>query len=250
MSSRSRTQGSTAVSSAESELYALVTGATEAEHAAHILEELQGGRIMRAILTDSNAAKAAVEKAGVGKMRHISLRYMFIKEMVAAGMHLEKVRGDQAPADLMTKALDYEKHETMMEMLPMQRMSSSQEEKHEVNIVMTEEPYKQTNKDRSDDSGWLLWTIGLITALCFCNSILWRTLKVWAQRPTRTASLASQTEVSWRSAGTQTGSAEAHPVGSRWIAPHRGEMIHASPRGRGLRSAKEARCMSFCPICG
>ena len=61
VSSWSRTQGSTALSSAESELYALVTGATAAEHAAHILEELQGGRIKRAILT------AAVEKAGVGK---------------------------------------------------------------------------------------------------------------------------------------------------------------------------------------
>ena len=75
----SRTQGSTALSSAESELYATASGAIEAEHAAHVLEEILGTTMRMIILTDSSAAKAALEKAGVGKMRHIQLRHMFIK---------------------------------------------------------------------------------------------------------------------------------------------------------------------------
>ena len=56
------TQGPTAFSRVESELYAVVTGVVEVDHAAHIIGELQGLEVKRRICTDSSAAKAALEK--------------------------------------------------------------------------------------------------------------------------------------------------------------------------------------------
>ena len=56
--------------------------------------------------TDSSAAKSFVNRRGLGKMRHLQIRDLWLQEEVAGGrLEVDKVRGDQNRADLMTKVL-------------------------------------------------------------------------------------------------------------------------------------------------
>ena len=53
--------------------------------------------------TDSSAAKSFVARRGLGRIRHIEVRDLWLKEEVRKGLvAVEKVRGDENPADLMT----------------------------------------------------------------------------------------------------------------------------------------------------
>ena len=56
--------------------------------------------------TDSNAAKSFVSRRGLGKMKHIEIKELWIQMEVAKGLiKVEKVKGKEIPADLMTKYL-------------------------------------------------------------------------------------------------------------------------------------------------
>ena len=57
--------------------------------------------------TDSSAAKSFVNRRGLGKMRHLEIRDLWLQEEVDKGrLVVDKVRGDKNPADLMTKVLN------------------------------------------------------------------------------------------------------------------------------------------------
>ena len=54
----------------------------------------------------SSAAKSFVSRRGLGKMRHLDIRDLWLQQEVAGGRVLvEKVDGEVNPADLMTKIL-------------------------------------------------------------------------------------------------------------------------------------------------
>ena len=56
--------------------------------------------------TDSSAAKSFVYRRGLGKMRHLEIRDLWLQLEVREGrVHVEKILGTQNPADLMTKVL-------------------------------------------------------------------------------------------------------------------------------------------------
>ena len=56
--------------------------------------------------TDSSAAKSFVNRRGLGKMRHIEVRDLWLHQEVGAWrVIIVKVLGDRNPADLMTKVL-------------------------------------------------------------------------------------------------------------------------------------------------
>ena len=56
--------------------------------------------------TDSSAAKSFVSRGGLGKMRHIEIRDLWLQKEVLKGMvKVVKVAGEDNPADLMTKFL-------------------------------------------------------------------------------------------------------------------------------------------------
>ena len=57
--------------------------------------------------TDSSAAKSFASQRGLGRMRHMEVRKLWLQEEVRQGrVLLAKVRGDANPADLMTKYLN------------------------------------------------------------------------------------------------------------------------------------------------
>ena len=68
--------------------------------------------------TDSSAAKSFVCRRGLGKMRHLHIRDLWLQKEVRDGnLEISKIRGDENSADLMTKILgmaDIEKRLCMM----------------------------------------------------------------------------------------------------------------------------------------
>ena len=104
----SATQHAYALSSAEAELYALVESTTRAKGIISLARELGFHELDNALVlgTDSSAAKQFVSRPGLGKMRHLQIRDLWIQREVAKGnVRIIKVRGDSNPAELMTKAL-------------------------------------------------------------------------------------------------------------------------------------------------
>ena len=198
-----------------------------------------------------------MEKAGVCKMTYLALRHMLVKEMLAAGMKLEKVQGSRNVAGLMTKALDAEHHEALMELLPLQRRQADREEEAAVQVVTIEEPYTHIIEDIEPFSKNLVCIIGLTTVMYHGGSFMIaqagqaaRRLTVCGRRPTRQRTTATQTEVNTKDAIIQTEVGERPTSGIRWIPPHSGEVIHSESRCRGLDSARGIRRMRLCPLCG
>ena len=103
-----RLQQSVALSSAESELYALVEGSREAlgaRCAGHILGH--EGEIVPHIYCDSEAAVNISKMEGLRKLRHIDIRACFIQTEVQAGaIKVFSITGTENPADIFTKNLD------------------------------------------------------------------------------------------------------------------------------------------------
>ena len=66
-------------------------------------------------LTDSSAAKSFVSRRGLGKMKHIEIRDLWLQEEVLKGkVKVFKVKGEENPADLMTKILSKGEIETRL----------------------------------------------------------------------------------------------------------------------------------------
>ena len=96
-------QSAIALSSAEAEYYVMVEGATRGLGVKTVLSEL-GVSAELVMFTDSSAAKSLASRRGVGRVRHIETRWMWLQIEVAKGrVRLEKVKGDISPADILTR---------------------------------------------------------------------------------------------------------------------------------------------------
>jgi hypothetical protein len=69
-----------------------------------VLAELGQCNMMIEMKTDSAAAKACVERHGAQRMKHIAIRFMFLKDLVKNKMvRLRKVASTNNIADMLTK---------------------------------------------------------------------------------------------------------------------------------------------------
>ena len=109
----SSTQAIVALSSGESELYAMTKGAAQALGLISLAGDF-GLTIGAKIHCDANATLGIVNRQGLGKLRHLNVQYLWIQERVRNGdLSVTKVYGKENPADLMTKhlpALEMAKH--------------------------------------------------------------------------------------------------------------------------------------------
>ena len=105
----STTQGAVALSSAEAEFYALVEAVLRAKGLITVALELGFTSLRTEVkaATDSSAAKSFLSRRGLGKMKHIEVRDLWLQEEVLKGqVEVMKVLGTENPADLMTKFLN------------------------------------------------------------------------------------------------------------------------------------------------
>ena len=99
----SKTQESIALSSGESEFYGIVQAACHGLGIKGVLEDL-GVPIKIRIRTDSSAAKSIASRRGVGKVRHIDVRELWVQERTQRGdIEIVKVKGEDNIADILTK---------------------------------------------------------------------------------------------------------------------------------------------------
>ena len=102
----STTQGAVALSSAEAEFYGMVEGTLRGKWAATVAREIGVDvEVERLVVrTDSEAARSFVSRRGLGRMRHIEVRELWLQEEVRkGGVEVGRVAGEDNPADLMTK---------------------------------------------------------------------------------------------------------------------------------------------------
>ena len=98
-------QSVTSLSSTEAEFYAASKGACMALGLQSYLHDL-GVESTITLYTDSSGAKAFAERRGVGRIRHIATRWIWLQERVAAKhILLRKIAGTENVSDVLTKAL-------------------------------------------------------------------------------------------------------------------------------------------------
>ena len=94
-----------ALSSADAELYALTKGASQGLGMMALLSDF-GLTVSVTVHTDASAAIGIVRRAGLGKLRHLNVRYLWVQDQEKSErLWLEKVAGADNPADIATKHL-------------------------------------------------------------------------------------------------------------------------------------------------
>ena len=106
-----------ALSSGEAELYGIVDGSARGIFTKHMYEEM-GRNINIDVETDSTAAIGMCSRTGVGKTRHIQVRWLWIHDAIRDKVvRLRKVSGTENVADMGTKYLDGPTHQCLLQKL-------------------------------------------------------------------------------------------------------------------------------------
>lgn len=103
----SSTQGAIALSSAEAEFYAMIGAVIRAKVLLNVMKEI--GSVIAdhvQLFTDSSAVKSFVSRRGLGKMKHLQIRDLWLqREVVRGKVIVNKVAWPRNPGDSMTKFL-------------------------------------------------------------------------------------------------------------------------------------------------
>ena len=120
----SRTQQTVSLSSAAAELYALTTGIAEGMVTKHLLQEL-GHEVTLMSHVDSQSAKAWASRRGLGRMKHVMLKYIFVQDVVEKKLtNRVYINTKLHKADLMTECHTCEAHKRGCAMLRLKCTSS------------------------------------------------------------------------------------------------------------------------------
>ena len=108
-----------AVSSGEAELHGIVDCSARGIFTKHMYEEM-GRTINIDVETVSTAAIGMCSRAGVGKTRHIQVRWLWIQDAIRDEVvRFSKVRGTENEADMGTKDRDGPTHQRLLQKLPL-----------------------------------------------------------------------------------------------------------------------------------
>ena len=92
------------MSSAEAEYYAMVKASAEAGIQAFAAD--LGWAVRIRLCVDSSAAKAMASRSGVGRVRHMEVRFFWLQDVVMRKrLELKKICGKKNPAYVLTKPL-------------------------------------------------------------------------------------------------------------------------------------------------
>ena len=116
----SSTQATVAQSSGEAEYYALVRAAAEGLGVQSIMRELGWDAKVR-IWADAAAAKSIASRIGLGKVRHMEVKFLWLQEAVKARrVEIRKVAGLANFADVLTKPKSFHEMDTLLRNLGVQ----------------------------------------------------------------------------------------------------------------------------------
>ena len=121
----SHSRGTTdhALSSGESEVMAL-SELKECMLIQYSLEFVGFGKVPIVMYTDATVARAFAHRTGVGRLKHLDVRYMWVQEQLSRGAYaLKKIPRAENPADVLThspSSQELEKFKPMMGLFPME----------------------------------------------------------------------------------------------------------------------------------
>jgi hypothetical protein len=123
-------QSTIALSSGESEWYGLVKGSAVGLGFQSLMADW-GINLSLEILSDSSAARGFSARKGLGKMRHIQTRYLWVQERVHEGhLKIVAIKGTKNPADVLTKPVTGQLRKKHLERLGFVNVNVSAEHKH------------------------------------------------------------------------------------------------------------------------
>ena len=123
--SSSRTQKLVSLSSAEAEVYSCSSGASDAIMLSRLLAWMTGFKVTIHLHTDSSGARGILQRQGVGRVRHLSCRILWLQQLISDGViRLGVVAGSTNPADIGTKRLPNGRWRSLMFLLGMYNVSS------------------------------------------------------------------------------------------------------------------------------
>lgn len=103
LKSWSSTQVTVAQSSGEAEYYAMARASAEGLGIKAIMEDMGYDTVVR-VWVDSSCAKSIASRVGLGKIRHMEVKFLWIQDAVKdKKIQVRKIRGDGNPADNLTK---------------------------------------------------------------------------------------------------------------------------------------------------
>ena len=106
------------LSSAEAEVYACSSGSSDAILLARLRSWLTGRRAWIYVYTDSSRAREILQRQGVGRLRHLSCRVLWLQALIANGtIRLCSVSGHVSLADIGTKRLSAARLRSLMAVL-------------------------------------------------------------------------------------------------------------------------------------
>ena len=133
LKSWSSTQPTLAMSSGEAEFIAMVKAASEGLGLVALMGDL-GWPARLKVWVDSSAAKSMASRVGLGRVRHMEVKLLWLQEAVRKKrLEVGKVRGDLNPADWLTKPHSLPKVKEAMERwgYEVERRSEEKEEEEE-----------------------------------------------------------------------------------------------------------------------
>ena len=123
----SRLQQARALSSGEAEYYAATQGAADALHIAEDMRFTGVDMATPAVRSDSTACFGMASRRGVGRVRHLETRALWLQDMVnEKRIVLEKCSTEDNVADIGTKALEADRHLKLTKLLNMYSIDDKQ----------------------------------------------------------------------------------------------------------------------------
>ena len=111
----STTQATIALSSGEAELYANIEGAARLMGAQSLAADL-GWSVGLEMHTDSSAGKSIASRQGIGKVRHLDTKFLWLQQAVfTKRLIVKKIKGTENPGDVLTKYLSANEMQRVLE---------------------------------------------------------------------------------------------------------------------------------------
>ena len=103
----SNRQATIALSSGEAEFHAASKAAAEVMAVGSMMHEL-GWPVARRLFVDASAAQAMSNRQGLGKPRHLEVKFLWLQDLAKAGtVAVRKIDGRRNPADVLTKPMSF-----------------------------------------------------------------------------------------------------------------------------------------------
>ena len=124
-----RTQATIAQSSCEAELVAMNATVCEMKMIQTIMRECEL-ECQLEVNTDSSSALRVASRRGLGRMRHMEIRRLWLQDEVAAGrLVILYTKGEDNVADLLTKNLGGPRHRMLTDVIGMRAAENNVHEK-------------------------------------------------------------------------------------------------------------------------